>query len=65
MFLITNCKFCSEKSPLSIKRVMSEWKSADDWIEGMTREELQGIQCKIDSLIGEKTFFDVYRVEEF
>lgn len=45
--------------------VISEWKTADDWIEWMNRKEVQEVQWKIDSLIGEKTFFDVYRPEEF
>lgn len=45
--------------------VISEWKTADDWLDYMNNEAVQEIQWKIDSLIGEKTFFDVYRPEEF
>lgn len=45
--------------------VISEWKSADNWIEWMNRKKVQQVQWEIDSLIGEKTFFDVYRPEEF
>lgn len=39
--------------------------TADQWIEWMDQKEVKDIQWKIDSLIGEKTFFDVYRTEEF
>ncbi|SHO52361.1 antibiotic biosynthesis monooxygenase family protein [Desulfopila aestuarii] len=45
--------------------VISEWKTADDWIEWMSNNDVQKIQWEIDSLIGEKTFFDVYRPEDF
>jgi heme oxygenase (mycobilin-producing) len=45
--------------------VISEWKTADDWIEWMGSKDIRKIQGDIDSLIGEKTFFDVYRPEEY
>lgn len=45
--------------------VLSEWKSADDWIEWMDKKKTRKIQGDIDSLIGEKTFFDVFRPEKF
>lgn len=45
--------------------VISEWKTADDWIEWMDDKMTRKIQGDIDSLIGEKTFFDVFRPEEF
>ena len=45
--------------------VISEWKTADDWIEWMNKKKVKKIQWEIDSLIGEKTFFDVYRPEDF
>lgn len=45
--------------------VISEWKTADDWLEWMNKKKVQKIQWDIDSLIGEKTFFDVYCPEEF
>ena len=45
--------------------VLSEWKTADDWIEWMAKKKTRKIQSDIDSLIGEKTFFDVFRPEEF
>jgi len=45
--------------------VLSEWKTADDWIEWMDKKKTRKIQGDIDSLIGEKTFFDVFRPENF
>lgn len=45
--------------------VISEWVSVDAWAEWMAKKEVQEIQWKIDSLIGEKTFFDVYKPEDF
>jgi heme-degrading monooxygenase HmoA len=45
--------------------VISEWESADDWIAWMGSKQVRDIQWKIDSLVGEKTFFDIYRPEEF
>jgi heme-degrading monooxygenase HmoA len=45
--------------------VISEWKTADDWIEWMGSREIRKIQGEIDSLIGEKTFFDVFRPEDY
>ena len=45
--------------------VLSEWKTADDWIEWMDKKKTRKIQGDIDSLIGEKTFFDVFRPEKF
>lgn len=45
--------------------VLSEWKTADDWIEWMDKKKTRKIQGDIDSLIGEKTFFDVFRPESF
>lgn len=45
--------------------VISEWKTADDWVEWMNRKKIQNIQWDIDSILGEKTFFEVYRPEDF
>ena len=45
--------------------VISEWKNADNWIEWMNKKRVKKLQWEIDSLIGEKTFFDVYRPEKF
>ena len=45
--------------------VISEWKSADHWVEWMDRKKTRKVQGDIDSLIGEKTFFDIYRPESY
>jgi heme-degrading monooxygenase HmoA len=45
--------------------VISEWESVGDWRNWMDNKETRKIQGKIDSLLGEKTFFDVYLPEEF
>jgi len=45
--------------------VISEWESVENWKKWMDKKETRKIQAKIDSLIGEKTFFDVYLPEEY
>lgn len=45
--------------------VISEWKKADHWIKWMNKKKVRELQGNIDSLIGEKTFFDVYKPEDF
>ena len=45
--------------------VISEWETVDDWRNWMDKKETRKIQGKIDSVLGEKTFFDVYLPEEF
>jgi len=42
-----------------------EWETVDDWINWMANQEAKDLQWQIDSIIGEKTFFDVYRHEDF
>ena len=45
--------------------VIMEWETADDWIKWMNTKEAKDLQWQIDSIIGEKTFFEVYKPEEF
>ncbi len=45
--------------------VISEWETVDHWAKWMDNKKIKKIQGDIDSLIGEKTFFDVYKQEEF
>ena len=45
--------------------VISEWETVSSWRKWMDKKETRNIQGKIDSLLGEKTFFDVYLPEEF
>lgn len=42
--------------------VLSRWESMEDWNSWVTSNERREIQSKIDSLIGEKTFFEVYEL---
>jgi heme-degrading monooxygenase HmoA len=44
---------------------ISEWETVDDWRNWMDKKETRQLQGKIDTLIGEKTFFDVYLPEEY
>lgn len=45
--------------------VISEWETADDWIAWMDKKKVKNMQWDIDSILGEKTFYDVYRPEDF
>jgi heme-degrading monooxygenase HmoA len=45
--------------------VLMEWETADDWIKWMDHKDAKELQWQIDSLIGEKTFFELYKPEEF
>ena len=45
--------------------VISEWQTFEDWTRWMKKKKTKKIQGKIDSLIGEKTFFDAYKEEKF
>ena len=45
--------------------VVMEWESADDWINWMNKKEAKDLQYQIDKIIGEKTFFEVYKPENF
>ncbi|MEE4242714.1 MAG: antibiotic biosynthesis monooxygenase family protein [Desulfopila sp.] len=45
--------------------VINEWETADDWINWMNQEKARELQWKIDSLIGEKTSFEIYKPEDF
>jgi heme-degrading monooxygenase HmoA len=45
--------------------VISEWETADDGIRGINKKKVQQLQWDIDSILGEKTLFDVYLPEDF
>ena len=45
--------------------IISEWETVDNWKSWMDNKETREIREKIDSLLGEKTYFDVYLPEEF
>lgn len=40
--------------------VVSRWETADDWKNWLFSKERRDIQYRVDVLIGEKTFYDVY-----
>ena len=40
--------------------VISIWETADDWKKWMQNKERRDLQGKVDSLIGEKTFYDMF-----
>lgn len=43
--------------------VTTEWKTVDDWMQWMNNKKARELQWKIDSIIGEKTTFEVYKPE--
>jgi len=76
--LLKDLRVKSEKQPGFISRttfskmsdpgefiVINEWETADDWMNWMNQKEARDLQWQIDSLIGEKTIFEVYRPEDF
>lgn len=40
--------------------VVSKWETVDDWKKWLNSKERRDIQGQVDSLIGEKTFYNVY-----
>ncbi len=40
--------------------VISEWETSDDWKKWSQSKERRDIQHRVDSLIGEKTFYEIY-----
>lgn len=42
--------------------VVSRWETLDDWNEWLQSDKRREIQASIDSLIGEKTFYELYEV---
>ena len=40
--------------------VISRWETMDDWDNWLASKERRNLQGRIDSLIGEKTFFEIY-----
>lgn len=45
--------------------VISEWKKEEQWQKWMKNEKVLKIQSRIDSLIGERTVFEVYKPENY
>lgn len=40
--------------------VFSKWETADDWKKWLHSKERRDIQGEVDSLIGEKTFYEIF-----
>lgn len=40
--------------------VVSSWETVDDWNKWARSEERRDIQGRVDSLIGERTFYEVF-----
>ncbi len=40
--------------------VISKWETADDWKKWAQSKERRDIQGRVDSLIGEKTFYEIF-----
>ena len=40
--------------------VFSKWETADDWNKWLHSKERRAIQGKVDSLVGEKTFYEIF-----
>ncbi|MGD2012178.1 MAG: antibiotic biosynthesis monooxygenase [Desulfobacterales bacterium] len=40
--------------------VVSKWETADDWQKWSQSKERRDLQGKVDSLIGERTFYEIF-----
>ena len=40
--------------------VISQWETADDWKKWSQSKERRDLQGKVDSLIGERTFYEIF-----
>ena len=40
--------------------VVSHWESADDWKKWLQSKERRDLQGQVDSLIGERTFYEIF-----
>ena len=40
--------------------VVSKWETADDWKKWSQSKERRDLQGKVDSLIGERTFYEIF-----
>ncbi|MCP4368035.1 MAG: antibiotic biosynthesis monooxygenase [Deltaproteobacteria bacterium] len=44
--------------------VVSRWETEEDWMSWFQSKERRDIQGKVDSLIGERTFYEVFKPTE-
>jgi heme-degrading monooxygenase HmoA len=40
--------------------VVSKWETADDWQKWLQSKERRDLQGQVDSLIGERTFYEIF-----
>ena len=40
--------------------VISKWETADDWQKWLQSKERRDLQGQVDSLIGERTFYEIF-----
>ena len=40
--------------------VISRWQTADDWKKWLSSKERREVQGRVDSMIGEKTFYELF-----
>ena len=40
--------------------VVSHWETADDWKKWLQSKERRDLQGRVDSLIGERTFYEIF-----
>ncbi len=40
--------------------VVSKWETADDWTRWFQSKERREIQGRVDSILGEKTFYEIF-----
>ena len=40
--------------------VVSHWETVDDWKKWLQSKERRDLQGKVDSLIGERTFYEIF-----
>jgi heme-degrading monooxygenase HmoA len=45
--------------------VISQWKKVEDWKQCLRNKEFRDVQGRIDSIVGEKTIYEVYEPETF
>lgn len=45
--------------------VINEWRTVEDWQNWMNSKEAKELQWKVDSIIGEKTSFEIYTPEDY
>lgn len=45
--------------------VVTHWETADDWNRWQNHKKAKELQWRIDSIIGEKTIFEVYTPEDY